>query len=236
MPAYAANVGPANLSLVGGRGYAVKMQFLKNATAAADAAAALLWSTAAAPAALGPIPASALAPDLPTASHAKMAALQRDQYARSAGWGSWFPYNLLQVRGWVGAGNAAEGSEGSCRPLAAPKQVVLVRALRRLVDCLLQLPCRSWSVRMVGAVQVSRLPDGAQLVFGLCQLSTGRCELESRDSANSIRLGPHAAGPCVCVCCRTVRAQLCCSCVELCTRPVAAAAGRSCRRPLYCAC
>eukprot|EP01052_Picozoa_sp_SAG31_P021517 SAG31_NODE_1669_length_7575_cov_2.213483_1_plen_997_part_00 len=136
LPAYRHQVGPSNILLLAGKGYSVKMQYLKNSTELADASASLLWSKDEAPAALQEIPAAALSDKLPTAAHQKLASLQQDQYARSAGWGSWFPYNLLQV---------------------------------------------------------SRLPDGAQLVFGLCQLDTGSCELISRDSANAIRLGAHAA-------------------------------------------
>ena len=64
-----------------------------------------------------------------------MAGLQREQYATTAGWGSWYPHNLLAV---------------------------------------------------------TRLPDGAQLQFGLCQVSTGACEVTTVDSSQSVRLGPHA--------------------------------------------
>eukprot|EP01052_Picozoa_sp_SAG31_P029445 SAG31_NODE_2928_length_4900_cov_6.506561_2_plen_494_part_00 len=79
---------------------------------------------------------SVLSPTSPSAAHAKLMALQRKQYSRTAGWGSWYPHNLLCV---------------------------------------------------------TRLPDGAQLRFGLCQISTGACELISIDSAQSVRLGVHAA-------------------------------------------
>eukprot|EP00662_Eupelagonemidae_sp_cell21_P046571 gene46571-43612_t len=40
---------------------------------------------------------------------------------------------------------------------------------------------------------VTRLPDAAQVRFGLCQLSTGACELQTVNAAQSARLGAHAA-------------------------------------------
>lgn len=39
---------------------------------------------------------------------------------------------------------------------------------------------------------MTRLPDGAQITFGLCQLSSNTCQLVSIESSFSIRLGPHA--------------------------------------------
>jgi hypothetical protein len=146
MPLYGRDVGPGALPLVGGQRYAVRMHFLKNTTAEADAGAELLWS--AAPPAAGaaaaspsppppfvPVPTAQLSPDAPSASAQRMQDMQLDQFERSAGWGSWYPHNLLAV---------------------------------------------------------SRLPDGAQVVFGLCQLSTGACQLESVASSFDLRLGPHA--------------------------------------------
>ena len=139
MPAYAHDVGPSLLPLTAGKAYAVRLQWMKNTTGKLQGAAtvALLWGNAAhGGAPLAPIDAALLSPTLPTAAATRMAALQRAQYAQTAGWGSWFPYNLLAV---------------------------------------------------------SRLPDGAQLVFGLCQLSTGTCQLQTTDSAGTVRLGAHAA-------------------------------------------
>ena len=65
-----------------------------------------------------------------------MESLVREQYDRTAGWGSWYPHNLLAV---------------------------------------------------------TRLPDGAQIRFGLCRLSSGTCEMNTVDSAGTVRLGAHAA-------------------------------------------
>jgi hypothetical protein len=39
---------------------------------------------------------------------------------------------------------------------------------------------------------VTRLPDQFQIKIGLCQLSSGACEYDTVDSANSVRLGHHA--------------------------------------------
>ena len=144
MPLYRGDGAPneGSIPLEHGKQYAVRLMFMKNDTAAVDASAELHWTKFATRwdniSATGPepIPASLLSPALPSAAHSKLAALQRDQYSRTAGWGSHYPHNLLCV---------------------------------------------------------TRLPDGAQLRFGLCQLSTGACELISIDSANSVRLGTHAA-------------------------------------------
>ena len=162
MPLYAGDVGPGPLPLLAGRAYAVRMHFFKNDTAQADASAAMTWkigsSGTAGTAGVGQaasalpalrtthtrmqarmqgfIPAAALSPVLPSASAERLAALQGEQYARSAGWGSWYPHNLIAV---------------------------------------------------------TRLPDGAQLVFGLCQLSSGACQLTSVASSFELRLGAHAA-------------------------------------------
>ena len=149
MPLYRSDVGPGAIPLAGGKAIPIRMHFLKNESAPGDAAAEMRWAPADAelmkpiPASAAvaarewqPIPTDALSAQLPSAAQARMAALQREQYAHTAGWGSWYPHNLLAV---------------------------------------------------------TRLPDGAQLRFGLCQLSTGDCELNTIDSAQSVRLGAHAS-------------------------------------------
>ena len=141
MPLYRDNKGPGAIPLVAGKAYSLRFQFVKNTTAPTNASAEMRWAKAAAlggspVAPLQPIPASVLSPALPTAAHTRMAQLQRDQFATTAGWGSWYPHNLLAV---------------------------------------------------------TRLPDGAQLNFGLCQLSSSKCEYVSIDSAQSVRLGAHAS-------------------------------------------
>lgn len=141
MPLYASNRGPGAIPLVAGKAYSLRFQFMKNTTTPTNASAEMLWAKAAAlggppTAPLEQIPQRVLSPALPTAAAARMAELQRDQFANTAGWGSWYPHNLLAV---------------------------------------------------------TRLPDGAQLNFGLCQLSSSTCEYVSIDSANSVRLGAHAA-------------------------------------------
>lgn len=141
MPLYQSNKGPGAIPLVAGKAYSLRFQFMKNTTTPTNASAEMRWAKAAAlggapTAPLEPIPASLLSPALPTAAHTRMAELQRSQFATTAGWGSWYPHNLLAV---------------------------------------------------------TRLPDGAQLNFGLCQLSSSTCEYVTVDSANSVRLGAHAA-------------------------------------------
>jgi hypothetical protein len=97
LPAYAHDVGPAKIELTAGKPIPVRMQFLVNTSGTVDAAATMLWS-ASATAPLEPIDPAVLSPQLPSdGQHQRMAALQREQFARSGGWGSWYPYNLIQV-------------------------------------------------------------------------------------------------------------------------------------------
>lgn len=119
-PLYADNVGPGAIALEGGKPYSIMLRYVKNSTTPAPvASASMLWSQQ--PEVVPtPIPPSLLTPTLPSAAHSQLAAVQRDQYANTAGWGSWYPHNLLAA---------------------------------------------------------TRLPDGATIQFGLCQLSTGDCEL-----------------------------------------------------------
>lgn len=134
-PLYADNVGPGAIALEGGKPYSIMLRYVKNNTTPAPvASASMLWSQQPTPllkplqgldrhageVVPTPIPPSLLTPTLPSAAHSQLAAVQRDQYANTAGWGSWYPHNLLAV---------------------------------------------------------TRLPDGATIQFGLCQLSTGDCEL-----------------------------------------------------------
>ena len=141
MPLYAGNVGFRALNLTAGVAVSVRLQMLKNTSSVADVASELRWQKLEGEAGgseadpMSPIPASVLSAHLPAAAQTQMAAIQREQYTSSAGWGSWYPHNLLSV---------------------------------------------------------TRLPDGAQLEFGLCQLSSSTCELVSIDSAFGVRLGPHA--------------------------------------------
>ncbi len=140
MPLYRSNVGPGAIPLVSGKAYSLRFQFMKNTTTPPNASACIRWAKAAQlggtpTAPLQSIPANVLTPALPNVAEERMAELRREQFAQTAGWGSWFPHNLLAV---------------------------------------------------------TRLPDGAQLNFGLCQLSTGSCEYVTVNSAQSVRLGPHA--------------------------------------------
>lgn len=114
--------------------HAFSLRFVKNTSALADARVNMEWKEG--DQAFQPIPTKMLSPMLPTAAHTKMAAVQREQYAKTAGWGSWYPHNLLAA---------------------------------------------------------TRLPDGATVGFGLCQLDTGDCELASASYSFDTRLGVHAA-------------------------------------------
>jgi hypothetical protein len=143
MPLYAHNVGPGPIPLVGGHPVSVRLQFVKNTTDAADVAVEMMWVCSSATATLGaksgdegqrtiaatqqrshdqqafaPLPGSQLLSAYPSAAETHMADLQREQYNTTAGWGSWYPHNLLAV---------------------------------------------------------TRLPDGAQVKFGLCQVCCNSC-------------------------------------------------------------
>ena len=143
MPAYAAKPPALWIGLSASKPVTIRMQVMSNdtsATAASYAGATMRWASrnaqTGASSPLTSIPESALRPVLASPAEQRMVDLQRKQYSESAGWGSWYPHNLLAV---------------------------------------------------------TRLPDAAQLTFGLCRVSTGNCDVESIDSANAIRLGAHAA-------------------------------------------
>lgn len=92
MPAYANQVGPLALNLIKDKPVSILLQFAKNTSAPADASAELLWSTSAA---FSPVPVNFLSIEAPSPAWARMHDLKREQYTRTAGWGSWDAHNLL---------------------------------------------------------------------------------------------------------------------------------------------
>ena len=116
MPFYAIDVGPGAIPLQASQAYAIRLQFMKNDTAPADAGVQMVWSRQPGHSAKA-IPTAELTPSLPSPTQA-MAALQRSQFAHTAGWGSWYPHNLLAVTRLPDSSSARSAYKGCQYELA----------------------------------------------------------------------------------------------------------------------